>query len=344
MSKWTNEMLKEEALKYNTKNDFRKGSMGAHSASIRRGLLNEICSHMIIKRNIWTEELLRKEALKYNSRSEFSKKSNREYKASIKIGILDEICSHMIKLGNTYNRYIYIINFENNSVYIGITNNLERRKLEHIENSSNKHVRKLMNNRVKYTFNSNNILYDINDIGKMECSIIEKYKEKGYNVLNISKGGELGASNKWTYDIIKEEALKYNTRSDFEKNSGAYSSAIRQGLLDDVCSHMITQHITWSDDIIREEALKYNTRSDFMKNNVNAYNAASRRGILNDVCSHMIIQRIIWRDDMLRKEALKYITRSSFQKGSYGAYQTANKRGLLNDICSHMKKRNKESH
>ncbi len=39
---------------------------------------------------------------------------------------------------------------------------------------------------------------------------------------------------------IKNEALKYNYRVEFSNNSGsAYASAIKLGILDDVCSHMI---------------------------------------------------------------------------------------------------------
>ena len=49
-------------------------------------------------------------------------------------------------------------------------------------------------------------------------NLIKKYEKSGYNVLNIAKGGGLGArSIKWTNEVIKKEALKYNTRSDFER-------------------------------------------------------------------------------------------------------------------------------
>ena len=92
---------------------------------------------------------------------------------------------------------------------------------------------------------------------------------------------------RWTEQMLIEEALKYNNRSDFQSaNSGAYKSAIRKGILNDVCSHMIYKLINWDEKMIRKEALKYNTRNDF-KNGSNAYRSAQRKGILDDVCSHM---------------------------------------------------------
>ena len=46
-------------------------------------------------------------------------------------------------------------------------------------------------------------------------------------------------SGYWTIDKVKEEALKFNKRSDFKNlSSSAYSTALRNGWLDDVCLHM----------------------------------------------------------------------------------------------------------
>jgi predicted GIY-YIG superfamily endonuclease len=236
--KWTNELLKEEALKYNTKNDFNEGNVNAYSIAYRRGILDEICSHM--NSNIkWTYDMLKEEALKYNSRSSFRKENYPAYSSSQRKGILDEICSHMKRLGNIYNRFVYTIEFENGSVYVGLTCDLERRKLQHIKNSSNKYVSELIYTNIKYKFNTDNILYDVNEAIKIECLLIEKYRNKGYKVLNISKGGGLGGNViKWTDENIKEEALKYNNRSSFKRSSLLYSTACKRGILDEICKHM----------------------------------------------------------------------------------------------------------
>lgn len=45
--------------------------------------------------------------------------------------------------------------------------------------------------------------------------------------------------NKWTKEKCREEALKYEFRSDFQKKSkSAYHASIRHHILDDICSHM----------------------------------------------------------------------------------------------------------
>ena len=53
-------------------------------------------------------------------------------------------------------------------------------------------INEYISNDIKHKFNSDNILYSADDAIKMECSLIEKYKENGFNVLNINKGGGLG--------------------------------------------------------------------------------------------------------------------------------------------------------
>ncbi len=284
----------------------------------------------------WTEQMLIEEALKYNNRSDFSKGSGGAYKKASSMKILDKITTHMSRQGDIYNRFIYTIEFENNSIYIGLTCNLERRKFEHIKNSSNKYVNNYISNNIKYIFNSDNILYKAEDAIMLECFLIDKYKNEGYKVLNISKGGGLGGSKKWSDNMLKKEALKYNTRLSFQKlSSGAYQSSKSRGILNEICKHMIDRFI-WTNENIKIEALKYKNRSDFSKYSVSAYGSSIKLGILDDVCSHMDTVKINWSYEMLKEEALKYNNRTEFSKNGKNAYQTAYNKGLLDDICSHM--------
>ena len=58
----------------------------------------------------------------------------------------------------------------------------------------------------------------------------------------------------WSIDKLKEEALKYKTRGEFQKFSlSAYSIAHKNGWLDDVCSHMIPQNEKWTFDKVRKK-------------------------------------------------------------------------------------------
>ena len=94
--KWTYESLVEEALKYKTRSDFKKGSSGAYQTAMSLRILNKICQHTEAKpRTLWTQEILYSEALKYKTQKEFQKGNTGAYNACLKYGILDTICQHM---------------------------------------------------------------------------------------------------------------------------------------------------------------------------------------------------------------------------------------------------------
>ena len=46
MSKWNPKNLQEEALKYDRRVNFKKGSGGAVKVAYQLGIMDEICSHM----------------------------------------------------------------------------------------------------------------------------------------------------------------------------------------------------------------------------------------------------------------------------------------------------------
>ena len=153
---------------------------------------------------------------------------------------------------------------------------------------------------------------------------------------------------KWTFDSLKEEALKYKTRGEFAKNSkSAYQSAYSKKIIDTICSHMPIRvdqsgsnsaRFKWTTEMLQAEALKYNTRSDLYKNDYGAYNAIKRRKLFDLVCKHMEPSFTeTWTEIDLKKEALKYKSKIEFRKKNIGAHNTAYHRGILDQICSHMK-------
>jgi hypothetical protein len=136
---------------------------------------------------------------------------------------------------------------------------------------------------------------------------------------------------------IKQIALKYKTRGEFQKgNRSAYIAAWRMKALDDVCSHMDKIYESWTTESLYKEAEKYGTRMEFKKGSPSAYCIALKRKDFESICSHMVPTLVSWTDKMLHSEALKYKTRNEFQKSSRSAYASAWNRGLLDKICSHM--------
>lgn len=132
----------------------------------------------------------------------------------------------------------------------------------------------------------------------------------------------------WTYEKCKEEASKYETRSQFYKgNSSAYNASRSNGWLDDFFVRK-----NWDYKACREEAKKYSTINEFSKGCHKAYTVALERNWLqkwfHDARHDKVSQ---WTEEMCLKEAKKYTSKVAFQKGSVTAYQVALRKGWIKD-------------
>ncbi len=150
----------------------------------------------------------------------------------------------------------------------------------------------------------------------------------------------MGEKIKWTDDRLRLEALKYNNRGDFYRNSAyAYNTILKRGLWNLFCSHMVDSKLHfWTYEEVRKEALLYENRWSFQKNNRRAYVAAARMGVLEQICSHMIKMEISWTFEKIQQEALKYSSRREFEIKNKNAYQAAARYGFLDQVCQHMKR------
>lgn len=92
---WTTKTLKVEALKYNSRSDFKRLGKGAYVAARKIGVVDEICSHMLVKKRNWTNEEIALAALPFNCRKDFSNGNLKAYDLAHRRGILDQVCSHM---------------------------------------------------------------------------------------------------------------------------------------------------------------------------------------------------------------------------------------------------------
>ena len=140
----------------------------------------------------------------------------------------------MIKIGNLNKRLIYIFEFSDNSVYIGLTCDSKRRKNEHLTNNSPvyQHVEKtglypLYRELTDYIY--------YKEASDLEVYYVEKYKKIGFTILNKIKAGGLGGNLiKWDYVTCKEEASKYTNRTNFCRyKRRAYDKCVREGWIDE---------------------------------------------------------------------------------------------------------------
>ena len=95
----------------------------------------------------------------------------------------------------------------------------------------------------------------------------------------------------WTKERVQEVALKCKSRGELnELYGGAYNSGLKNGWLDEVCSHMVNDYIPkvyWTKEKVKEVALKCKSRSEFQKLYGSAYQATFKNGWVNEVFSHM---------------------------------------------------------
>ena len=143
-----------------------------------------------------------------------------------------------------------------------------------------------------------------------------------------------------TKELCAEEALKYSSRVEFQKQGKKfYIAARRRGWLDAICSHMEyrrnpSNELTF--ERCAQEAQRYGTRTEFARNSTGYYIKARRMGWLDKICAHMEIIQQTWTKEMCAAEAAKFSTRSAFVYGSRKAYKAAHQNGWLDELCTHM--------
>lgn len=91
---------------------------------------------------------------------------------------------------------------------------------------------------------------------------------------------------KWIKEACLREALKYYSRSAFQKGAlSAYKATCRYNWLDECFAHMTSKSAEWTKETCLAEAFKYGFRSGFEKGSKGAYLSAFRNGWLDECCA-----------------------------------------------------------
>jgi hypothetical protein len=291
----------------------------------------------------WNYEKCVKAALKCKTRTEFNENYGGAYNRSYTEGWLDGICSHMEPQGSLRDRYVYdYLLHKYKTSYTGLTWNLKDRHYYHMNNPKSPVFRfmkehDLTEDDFEYVIHG---YYDKDTAVGIETQKEEEHRSNGWDTLNGIKPGGLGGYKlKWTYEKCKEEALKYNTRKEFQNESGsAYVRSCKEGWSREVCSHMNEYRKPngyWTKEKCKEVASKYVSRSEFSKNHNIMYQISHREGWMDEICSHMITTRKptgYWTKENCKEEAKKYKTRSKFRSGCNSAYVKSSKEGWMDEI------------
>ena len=343
----TIEDCREVALKYNVMKDFQKNECGVYLYSKRRGWLHEITSHM--KKNIRWEhrkEEVRQVALKYKHRGEFCLKDEMYYEVARRWGWLDDICGHMTSVGNKYKRLVYSYEFEDMTVYVGLTGNDIKRSDSHSKRDNSpvyRYQQKTGLNPIKKILTDGYIYSE--DAKVIEHETIIKYWEKGWNVLNRAKAGGLGGSDRiWIDEKIKETISKYTHLSEFRKNEYLLVQTLyRRGEYRKYVDVLIDDCVTyWNEELVKETISKYTHLSEFRTNH-----SGARSWIRNNNMNHLLeglingnVKRYVtnqWNNkEEALKEASKYNMISELMKDNFTLFSSAKRMGWLDEIKENM--------
>jgi len=200
----TKEMCHQEALKYKYRWEFGQGSKVFYQKACKRKWMEEICSHMDEKLITWDEETILEMVRnsKLTSITEFSKQYSGAYHASKRLRIRKKLYE--------------IFEWKGGKVWS---------KEEIMDIAKRYKVRSLF-----ISENANASVYA---------------QRKGWYDEITSHMGYLPKGKKWTKEECHIEALKYTTRTQFARSSDtkgtnkAYQSALHNGWLDEICSHMV---------------------------------------------------------------------------------------------------------
>ena len=249
--KWTKEACQFEALRYQTRVDFFTQSLSAYSAAHKRGWLDEICGHMTLQRNpndTWkTKEACFAEAKKYRSKTKFLKEASG--------------CAWACRV---------------NGWYAAATAHMENGRKESIE-KNRKWTKEVCANAAK-EFSSRSAF------AKGAASAYSAARKNGWLDEVCFHMNLLIEHGKWSdINACRSQALKYQTKTIFSKRApGAYASALKNGWLNEICTHMPSIP-DWSDkDVVAKEAARYEKRSQFEKGSSGAYNVARKNRWLDE--------------------------------------------------------------
>ena len=293
----------------------------------------------------WTKEICQQEALKYQTKMDFYRANRNAYEYSKKYGFLVEICQHMIKLGNRKHKCVYCYEFPDNHVYVGITYNFFKRKIDREKRLRDSVTQYIIKTGLVPVHKQLTDYIKVEEAVFLEGKFVEEYRSHNWLILNKAKTGGVGISVLyWTKERCLKEGLKYTTKSDFWRNcTGAYSSARINGWLPEIHSHMKPIQKKWTKECCEAKALLCDTRTEFKKKYGSAYQTARINNWLNEICQHMKIiykkPKGYWTLEMCIEDAKKYRSISEWNKNSSSAYQVAWKNGWLNECTTYMTKK-----
>jgi len=339
---WDNEdNLAKAALDYDNLTKFQQGNQTAYIKAKKKGkdFFDSITTHMVKPRSVnpYTDQELEDIAKKYKTKKEFDKYDSGAYQVAIRRGkeLWNRITSHMEHLGSLRERMVYGYFFpESNSIYVGLTWNIEQRNEQHLvvdENEKQTSVGKYINE----TGEQPQLLKFTNYISpkeaqKKEDYYVDKFRNEGMIVLNRVKTGGLGKGLKYSNEELRSLLSQIDDyKVLYKKHYRLYKAAKRRGkeFLNDVTKHMVKHQTNWTEKDVRELAKKYKTKSDFASAHHGAASFAKKHGFWAE-----LFPKVIPTAEEIISIAKEYDTQVQIGKEHPSLFHHAKQMGLLPNI------------
>ena len=353
---WTKKRCLEEALKYSSCKDFNKYSNSAYSAAYRNGWLKDY-KWLIQTRNppkYWDYDRCYNEARKYNSIYIFIKSCGVAYSVARKKGWLKDY--DWFVPGKKQNGYWnYDTCYQEAKKYKSRTCFCKGSAGAYNVARENGWLDAYNWFEIKSGIWTYDTCYEL----ALICNTRSEFKNKSQSAYEVARknnwlneytwfvDGHKNYGDKkriWTFDSCYDEAKKYSTKVEFQRNSaGAYNVARKNNWLkhydwfeDGRKIHGEKKRI-WNRDTCYMEASKYTTKSDFRYYSSSAYTAALKNKWIKDYTWFENGRKITaeklrkWNKDSCYKLALECHTRGELKKRNNAAYNVARKNGWLDD-------------
>lgn len=261
----TDKELKERALKFNTRSDFNKKDSYAVKIARKRGIYNDIVSHMRVrgsrkKRGIYVYEF--EDKTFYVGLTYDYDKRELEHENSKKSSIYKKIQNfdhYLIE----YNEFLPLEDAQKEEERVlkeyikkGWTP-LNIAKTGSIGGGEKKWNEDLVINAMKESKNRKEF------IEKRGGAYGWLKREKKEDLLDIYLPLK---RKRWNLTLVKQEARKYNDKEEFRKHSGgAYAWAHKNNVFDKITSHMKIKRIKWDIQKAKSICSEYNSINDLLK-------------------------------------------------------------------------------
>lgn len=351
---YTEEELRCIARKYKTRDQFHKKDGGAYLATHRRGILDDVCVHMDELRRpkgFYSKGYCHVIALGYKTRGDFQQGNRSAYNRAFNEGWLDDICGHMEAENNWNKRKVYVYTFADGYAYVGLTDDVKRRKNEHLHKYTHKKLSPVLRHSREtgesYEYKELTDWLDAATAAKVEDEYISKYQADGWNMLNRQRGGGLGGNVRKQH---KEKAIRtivgrYEYVEDFKDGEPElYEELCHRRQFSTYCSGLKRRKKPsgyWTMERSIAVVQECETISILKQRYYQAYMMVKKAGLHIEYYPESPKPKRKWTLEKCANAARYCETKAEFRKKYRGAYKRLLKEGLLDELFEDKQEKDK---